>query len=141
MKSRREFLKYLAASPLLTEYSAFAQEVEEARRIANFRLLGHPVAATLVVGTQIGEQVLQIVSLSQVVWLHRQNGLFNELRGICLQVLKAQARTSLRSVWLSLAERRHCVLLLECQLSLLPILLLAQEEVLGRGADRRGLHI
>jgi len=29
MKSRREFLKYLAASPLLTEYSAFAQEVEE----------------------------------------------------------------------------------------------------------------
>ncbi len=29
MNSRREFLKYLAASPLLTEYSAFAQEVEE----------------------------------------------------------------------------------------------------------------
>lgn len=30
MTHRREFLKYLAASPLLTNYSAFAQEVEEA---------------------------------------------------------------------------------------------------------------
>ena len=29
MTQRREFLKFLAASPLLTEYSAFAQEVEE----------------------------------------------------------------------------------------------------------------
>lgn len=29
MKHRREFLKFLAASPLLTNYSAFAQEVEE----------------------------------------------------------------------------------------------------------------
>ncbi len=29
MTHRREFLKYLAASPLLTNYSAFAQEVEE----------------------------------------------------------------------------------------------------------------
>lgn len=29
MKHRREFLKFLAASPLLTSYSAFAQEVEE----------------------------------------------------------------------------------------------------------------
>jgi len=29
MTHRREFLKFLAASPLLTEYSAFAQEVEE----------------------------------------------------------------------------------------------------------------
>ena len=29
MTYRRQFLKYLAASPLLTSYSAFAQEVEE----------------------------------------------------------------------------------------------------------------
>ena len=29
MTQRREFLKFLAASPLLTNYSAFAQEVEE----------------------------------------------------------------------------------------------------------------
>ena len=29
MNQRREFLKFLAASPLLTNYSAFAQEVEE----------------------------------------------------------------------------------------------------------------
>ena len=29
MNQRREFLKFLAASPLLTSYSAFAQEVEE----------------------------------------------------------------------------------------------------------------
>ena len=29
MAQRREFLKFLAASPLLTNYSAFAQEVEE----------------------------------------------------------------------------------------------------------------
>ena len=29
MTLRRQFLKYLAASPLLTSYSAFAQEVEE----------------------------------------------------------------------------------------------------------------
>ena len=29
MTQRREFLKFLAASPLLTSYSAFAQEVEE----------------------------------------------------------------------------------------------------------------
>ena len=29
MTHRREFLKFLAASPLLTEFSVFAQEVEE----------------------------------------------------------------------------------------------------------------
>ena len=29
MTQRREFLKFLAASPLLTSYEAFAQEVEE----------------------------------------------------------------------------------------------------------------
>ena len=29
MTQRREFLKFLAASPLLTNYSAFAQEVEQ----------------------------------------------------------------------------------------------------------------
>ena len=29
MNQRREFLKFLAASPLLTSYSAFAREVEE----------------------------------------------------------------------------------------------------------------
>ena len=29
MTQRRKFLKFLAASPLLTNYSAFAQEVEE----------------------------------------------------------------------------------------------------------------
>ena len=29
MNHRRDFLKFLAASPLLTNYSAFAQEVEE----------------------------------------------------------------------------------------------------------------
>ena len=34
MNQRREFLKFLAASPLLTNYNAFAQEVEEFK-IAN----------------------------------------------------------------------------------------------------------
>ena len=29
MTQRREFLKFMAASPLLTSYEAFAQEVEE----------------------------------------------------------------------------------------------------------------
>jgi hypothetical protein len=29
MAQRRDFLKFLAASPLLTNYCAFAQEVEE----------------------------------------------------------------------------------------------------------------
>ena len=29
MTQRREFLKFLAASPILTSYEAFAQEVEE----------------------------------------------------------------------------------------------------------------
>ena len=29
MTHRREFLKFLAASPLLTDFSVFAQEVEE----------------------------------------------------------------------------------------------------------------
>lgn len=39
MTHRREFLKYLAASPLLTNYSAFAQEVEETlgQRLTNPR--------------------------------------------------------------------------------------------------------
>ena len=39
MTHRRDFLKYLAASPLLTNYSAFAQEVEETlgQRLTNPR--------------------------------------------------------------------------------------------------------